>query len=59
MAKDDGFYINGALTLSKRNFPLTISTLVNKTILTEIPVGEDFLWNVSLTYTFNKEYVEK
>jgi hypothetical protein len=59
MAKDDGFYINGALTLSKRNFPLTISTLVNKTIHTEIPVGEDFLWNVSLTYTFNKEYVEK
>ncbi len=33
--------------------------LSTKTIQTEIPVGEDFLWNVGLIYTFNKKYVEQ
>ena len=59
MDKDDGFYFNATLTLARRNFPLSISALINQTIQTEIPVGEDFLWNVSLIYNFNKEYVEK
>ena len=58
MDKNDGFYFNGTLTLAKRNFPLSISSLINKTIQTEIPVGDDLLWNVSLIYTFNKRYVE-
>jgi hypothetical protein len=56
MDQNDGFYFNSVLSLAKRNFPLTISSLINKTIQTEIPVGEDFLWNVSLTYTFSKNY---
>jgi hypothetical protein len=59
MAENDGFYANATLTLARRNFPLTFSTLVNRTIQTDIPVGEDFLWNISLTYTFNNEYVRK
>jgi hypothetical protein len=59
MDENDGFYFNSILTLVRRNFPLSISSLINKTIQTEIPVGESFLWNVSLIYSFNKEYVEK
>ena len=59
MDKNDGFYFNATLTLAKRNFPLSVSTLINKTIQTEIPIGEDFLWNVSLSYSFNKKYVEQ
>lgn len=59
MDENDGFYFNATLTLAKRNFPLSVSSLINQTIQTEIPVGEDFLWNVSLIYTFNKEFVEK
>ena len=55
----DGYYANATLTLARRNFPFSISTLVNKTIKSEIPVGEDFIWNVSLTYFFSKEYVRK
>ena len=55
--KSDGFYVNATLTLAMRNFPLTISSLINQTIQTEIPVGEDFIWNVSLIYSFNKKYV--
>lgn len=59
MDKTHGFYFNSTLTLAKRNFPLSVSTLINKTIRTEIPLGENFLWNVSLIYTFNKKYLEQ
>ncbi len=59
MDENDGFYLSSTLTLARRNFPLSISSLINKTIQTEIPAGKNFVWNVSLTYSFNKEYVEK
>lgn len=59
MDADDGFYFNATLTLAKRNFPLSVTSLINKTIQTQIPVGESFLWNLSLIYSFNKEYVAR
>jgi len=59
MDANDGIYANGTLFLARRNFPLSISAMVNKTIQTNIPVGEDFIWNLSLIYTFNKEYLPK
>lgn len=55
----DGFYFNSALTLTKRNFPLSISAMINEPIKTDISAGNGFLWNVSLIYSFNKEYIEK
>ncbi len=59
MDQDDGFYFNTTLALAKRNFPVMVSTLINKTIHTGIPIGEDFFWNASLIYTFNKKYIEQ
>jgi len=59
MDKNHGFYVNAGLNLAKRNFPLSISTLVNKTIQSQIPIGEDFLWNVSLIYSFNNKYIKQ
>ena len=59
MAENDGFYSNLTMTLAKRNFPISFSTLINKTIHTQIPIGEDFLWNVSLIYTFNGKYAKQ
>jgi hypothetical protein len=59
MGPDHGFYFNSTFTIGRRNFPLSISALFNKTIQTEIPIGEDFLWNVGLIYTFNKKYIEQ
>ena len=58
MDADDGFYASATLTLARRNFPLSISTLFNKTLQTEITAGEDFIWNVSLIYTFNNKYAK-
>jgi hypothetical protein len=56
MDKVDGFYINSVLTLSRRNFPLSISSLVNNPIHTNITAGNEFLWNVSLIYSINNQY---
>lgn len=53
---NDGFYFNATLALVMKNLPLSVSALINQTIETEIPFGEDFLWNISLTYTFSKKY---
>jgi len=59
MDENHGFYSNATLTFAKRDCPLTFSTLINKTIHTGIPVGKDFLWNVSLTYSFNGIYLKQ
>lgn len=58
MDEYDGFYLNATITLARRNFPLSVSSLINKTIQTEIPVGEDFFWNLSLIYTFNNRFTK-
>lgn len=52
----DGFYAASSLSLGRRGFPLSVSTLVNKRIRTDI-AGKDLDWNISLVYAFGKEYV--
>jgi hypothetical protein len=59
MDENTGWYYNSTLTVARRNFPLSVSTLINKSIQTEIAAQDDFLWNVSLIYTFNKNYVKQ
>jgi hypothetical protein len=46
----DGTYGNCILTFGKGNLPLSIGAQVNKTIRTSILEGDDFIWNVSLSY---------
>lgn len=55
----DGFYFTSAVTLAKKNFPLSLSAVINKTINTHITGSKNFLWNVSLNYSFSKNYVRK
>jgi hypothetical protein len=59
MDEKDGVYFSASLTLAKRNFPLSVSSIINTPFQTDIPANDNFLWNVSLIYFFNKEYVEK
>lgn len=49
----DGFYITSSFTLGKDNFPLTLNAMVNQPIETDIVAGNEFLWNLSLIYSFN------
>ena len=57
--EQDGFYVTSAVTLTKRNFPLTLSVIVNKTIQTRITASKDFVWNATLMYAFTKNYVRQ
>jgi hypothetical protein len=55
---DDGFYVNATTTIGVRDFPLTISSIVNKAIESDI-AAKDFDWNVSLIYSLNRSFVRK
>jgi hypothetical protein len=56
---DEGFYVSSTLILVKRNFPFSFSSMITTPIQTNIPAGSTTIWNLSLVYTFNKDYVEK
>ncbi|MBL7793772.1 MAG: hypothetical protein JNK77_15695 [Saprospiraceae bacterium] len=58
MDADDGFYANATATIGIRNFPLSISGIVNKAIQSSIP-AKDFDWNISLVYTIDRRFVLK
>jgi len=55
----DGFYVTSTLGLAKRNFPLSLSSILNKEIQSDIPGSKDFIWNLILTYSLDKFFVEK
>lgn len=52
---DDGYYVNLTTTFGIKGFPLTISSIVNKAIESDIP-AQDFDWNVSLIYSLDKQF---
>lgn len=54
----DGFYFTSTLTAAKKNFPLSVSSTINKIINTNITGSKNFVWNVSLVYAFNKKYLK-
>jgi hypothetical protein len=54
----DGFYFTSALTLANRKYPLSITGVLNKVIKTRITASKDFVWNISLIYSFNRKYHE-
>ncbi len=49
--EQDGTYVTSTFTVSKPNFPLSISSVVNQKIDSNIP-SNNFLWNVGLTYSY-------
>ena len=56
---NDGFYVSSTFILAKKKFPLSLSSMITTPIQSNIPAGSTTIWNVSLAYTFNKDYVEK
>ena len=55
----DGFYFTSTFTVARKNFPLSVSAIINKTINTDITGSKNFVWNASLVYSFHKKYVEQ
>ena len=54
----DGFYFTSSLTVAKKNFPISVSGIINKKIHSGITGSKNILWNTSLVYSFNKKYVK-
>ncbi len=52
-----GYYFTSSLGLERKNFPLSISGIINKPLHTDIVGGNDFVWNASLIYSFNNNYI--
>ena len=52
----DGFYFSSSMSLAKKNFPLSVSAIINKTVSGNILGSKNFVWNTSLVYSFNKNY---
>ena len=58
MDSKDGFFFSSALTLTKKNSPISVSALVNKIIKTDINT-KSFVWNATIAYSFNNKFVKK
>lgn len=56
MDKRDGYYATAGLSLARNNIPVSISSLMNKAINTDIP-GNNFDWNISVVYSFNNSFI--
>lgn len=51
----DGVFVNSTLSVNKRNFPLSVSSTLNRAIESTIP-GDKLLWNLNLIYRFGGVY---
>ena len=51
----EGFYATATFTLTNKNLPFTLSSIINRKLKSDI-VSKDFIWNVQLAYTFNKRF---
>lgn len=54
-----GTYFTSSLTLSKKNFPLSVSGMINQRLSGNIAGSKNFIWSGSLIYSFNKSYIKE
>lgn len=57
MDENDGFYFASAFSLEHKKWPVSMGAMINEKIESEID-SKDFIWNISLKYSFGKKYVE-
>ena len=51
--RHDGYYLYSGLTVAKRNLPLSLSAAFNRPFRTSVAGGEDFIWNMSVNYSYS------
>jgi len=54
--KRDGFYFSETLTLEKKRFPLSLSSIITSPIKISIPANNHLVWNINLIYAFSNKY---
>lgn len=55
----DGFtgdYFTATGIISNTKWPITLGSTINQTFNSNIPGNKDFMWNVTLSYVFSKQY---
>jgi hypothetical protein len=57
MDNKDGIYFTSTSSISKKDFPYSISSTLNKKIKSNIS-GKNFDWNISLMWAYNKNYTK-
>jgi len=57
MDANHGTYFSDVLLLSHLKSPFSFGSIINKPFKSTIPGGTKFSWNLSLFYTFHKNYV--
>ncbi|WP_258097294.1 hypothetical protein [Marinoscillum pacificum] len=57
MDKNTGYYATVTIALKRDDFPITIESILNQSIKTEI-AGDQFLWNLSLIYSIGGSYAK-
>jgi len=55
MDENHGYYFASSFSLSHNDFPVSLSSMFNYKINSQI-ASKDFLWNVSLVYTFDNTF---
>ncbi len=58
MDNADGFFFSETLTLSHKKSPFSFSSFINKRITSNIVASQDFVWNVTLSYSFFHAYLK-
>lgn len=57
--RENGTYYTHTISLSGKNHPFTLQSVINKEIRTNISGSTNLAWNISLFYTFNNKYARK
>ena len=58
MDENDGFYFASVFSLNHRALPFSLGAMINKKIESDID-SKDFIWNVSLSYTFGSQFIKE
>jgi hypothetical protein len=52
-----GNYFSATGIISHKKSPFSLQATVNQTFTSDIPGNQDFMWNVTLNYSFSKQFV--
>lgn len=58
MDEQDGYFTSATVSLMKKNCPFSVASIFNQKIQSNI-VTKDFVWNISLNYSFNHNFIRK
>lgn len=58
MNEKDGYFASSSFVVGRRDFPVSLGSIVSRKIVSEIEV-DDWIWNISLIYSFNNQFVKR